>query len=405
MKKLRDTKIRWEGKEKSLLSEVDVISSVSGGSFTSAFYGLFRDKLFAPRSDPAGFKSRFLYRNLQGDLARSLFNPVNWARLASPTFGRIDLAAELYGRTIFDGRTFADLQKRGRPFIMLNATDMSKGTYFALTQERFDYLCSDLRSFPVGRAVAASSDFPIAFTPLTLRNYPNDCDMKPPGWIGQAEKDSAFWVNPRRFNRARVTQEYLDKKAHPYVHLLDGGIADNIGMRGPLVGLESNDLPWSIPNKINNGKIKKLVVIIVDAKTRPKNSFDKSASPPGALTVLDTTATVPLDNYSFDTVERLRTVFQDWRRDRRNLWKNRRQVYSYCPPPPDNRKPGDLSPLDLYEVYVGFDQIKDKATRDKFLNMKTSFSLPADQVNDLIAIGPRLMEKSPAFTSLVKCLH
>jgi len=171
-----------------------------------------------------------------------------------------------------------------------------------------------------------------------------------------------------------------------------------------LVASESNDLPWSIPNKVNNGKIEKLVVIVVDAKTRPRTKFDRKASPPGTLTVLETTSTVPMENYSFDTVERLRNLFQGWRRDRRRLWKNSRQVFKFCPPPPDNRQAGDLKPLDLYEIYVGFDQIKDPAERDEFLNMKTSFYLPEKQVESLIKIGPQLMEQTPAFPALSACL-
>ena len=38
---LRDTEITYNNETSNLLSEVDVISSVSGGSFTSAYYGLY----------------------------------------------------------------------------------------------------------------------------------------------------------------------------------------------------------------------------------------------------------------------------------------------------------------------------------------------------------------------------
>jgi NTE family protein len=55
------------GPERTLLDDVDVISSVSGGSFTAAHYALF---------GPEGFKhfeDTFLYRNIQGALiARAL---------------------------------------------------------------------------------------------------------------------------------------------------------------------------------------------------------------------------------------------------------------------------------------------------------------------------------------------
>jgi len=46
MQELRDTLVDTDGKSTRLLDEVDTISSVSGGSFTSAYYGLFGDQIF-----------------------------------------------------------------------------------------------------------------------------------------------------------------------------------------------------------------------------------------------------------------------------------------------------------------------------------------------------------------------
>ena len=40
LEKLRDTWLVINGEETRLLDEIDVISSVSGGSFTAAYYGL-----------------------------------------------------------------------------------------------------------------------------------------------------------------------------------------------------------------------------------------------------------------------------------------------------------------------------------------------------------------------------
>lgn len=413
MEKLRNTQILWKGQQKRLLDEVDVISSVSGGSFTAAYYGLFRDRLFAEKD---GFEKRFLYRDIEGELVASLFNPVNWLRLASPTFGRIDLASELYNQTIFENRTFADLQKTGRPFVTLNASDMSEGAPFQFVQSQFDFICSDLGPFKVGRAVAASSDFPIAFTPLQVNNYADRCPYDKPTWIKEAAKDRDFSFNPRRNNRARITWSYRDAKKRPYIHLLDGGIADNIGLRGPLTAITSNDSPWSLPNKINtrnpNGspKIEKLVVIIVDAKTRPKTHYDEHASPPGLLKVLETISTVPLDNYSFDTVERLKIEFKQWQKDRSGLWPDRRKAFEPCPPPPPDLNPRGLQPLDLYAIYVGFDQIADGETisgedREWYLTRKTSFVLPAKTIDKLRGAGGAILEKSEPFQHLTACLR
>jgi NTE family protein len=73
---LRQTRIDWPHPGSTLLDEVDCISSVSGGSFTAAYYGLFRDDLFTR------FAERFLYRNFQGGLALKALSPWNWPRLA-----------------------------------------------------------------------------------------------------------------------------------------------------------------------------------------------------------------------------------------------------------------------------------------------------------------------------------
>ena len=64
------------GQKRRLLDEVDGISSVSGGSFTAGYYGLFGDRIFED------FETNFLKKNVQGALVRRTFlSPVNWFRL------------------------------------------------------------------------------------------------------------------------------------------------------------------------------------------------------------------------------------------------------------------------------------------------------------------------------------
>ena len=63
---LRDTPIEIDGKRARLLDEVDLITSVSGGSFTSAYYALFGDRIFED------YEAKFLKRNVQGQLIRQI---------------------------------------------------------------------------------------------------------------------------------------------------------------------------------------------------------------------------------------------------------------------------------------------------------------------------------------------
>jgi NTE family protein len=226
---LRKTTVTINGEPRNLLKEVDLISSISGGSFTAAYYGLRGEEIF---QEGGRFPAQLPLSRCpgRGELIGSLFNPYNWLRLASPEFGRIELATELYQELLFDNAMFRDLERQARkPYLMINATDMTKGSPFTFVQPQFDPLCADLATVPIARAVAASSNFPIAFTPLTLNSYPRSCNYTEPPWVENALND--LDVNPRRYYSARLLRTYQEKNRH-YIHLLDGGVADNIGLRG-----------------------------------------------------------------------------------------------------------------------------------------------------------------------------
>ena len=149
---LRDIEINWEGQQRKLLHEIDSISSVSGGSFTAAYYGLFGERIFED------FEEKFLKKDVQGHLTSSFLNPFTWFTTGSEYYGRSDYAAKYYDEILFEGKTFGDMAKRtDTPLIQINATEVSSSTQFTFLQGMFDLLCSDLSAFPVSRAVAASS--------------------------------------------------------------------------------------------------------------------------------------------------------------------------------------------------------------------------------------------------------
>ena len=66
-----------------------------------------------------------------------------------------------------------------------------------------------------------------------------------------------------------------------------------------------------IRKKINDGKIKYLLVIVVNAKNEPPQKFDREESPPGLATVGLKTCTISMDNYSFETIESIKRIFEE----------------------------------------------------------------------------------------------
>ena len=395
---LRDTTFQRGGQTVSLLDEVDVISSVSGGSFTAAYYALNGARIFDE------FPRRFLYRPVQSELLGELFSPPNWAKLAGPSYGRSDLAAEFYHRELFDGATYAALiARRQRPFVILNATDMTTGAPFPFIQDQFDLLCSDLAGVPLARAVASSSAFPGSLTPLTFRNYAGSCGYSQPPWVRQAANDHASRVNPRRTARAENRLSLAaEGPARPYIHLTDGGVADNLGLREPINALTSTNHPWSLVQMMNNGPMEKLVVIAVNAATAPRLERDRSASVPGLIDSVTVAADAPLGNYSFDTVELLNKATDEYDKDARlvaqcNQQSAKRGAQCALNLPSARR-------IDFYPVQVAFEYLASPEERAWFKGLPTTFELPPETVDRLRAVGRRLLFEDPKFRKLLEDL-
>lgn len=389
MEALRDTPVRVDGRDKRLLDEVDCISSVSGGSFTAAYFGLFRERLFKD------FRDRFLERNIQGALLGRLFNPVNWARLASPYFSRIDMAAELYDTDIFDAAKFGRLQHNGRPFVILNATNLGADRRFDFTQEYFDALGSRLDSYQVSRAVAASSAFPYLLTPITLKNYPVAEGYTPPWWYKSAIEPGSWTTE--RYNAAKNLSIYLNKD-NRYIHLMDGGLSDNIGARAIMDAFDRG----FIRTRINRGAIKHLVLIVVNARTQSEDKLSDKHRAPGFFTVAEKTATVAMDNYSYDSVTKLREALYARVQTQKNDQACAALLSKYEP-----AKPVPFAAdIDPYVIEINFEAASQIPGEDPryYLNLPTTFELSKEQVARLISIGPKLLRSAPQYQCLLKVL-
>jgi len=214
--------------------------------------------------------------------------------MASPYFNRSDMAAEFYDRHLFGGKTFGDLLKRNRrPFLSLNATDMSLGATFQFTQEQFDYLCSDISTFPVARAVPASAALPILLSPITVNNYAGSCGCVEPAWKVSALTDRQ--KRTRRTVKAMELQSYQNSAQHPYLHLLDGGLTDNLGLRGPFEAIAvKGGIRNSIQDDLNPNLVSKLVIIVVKLKIWLRQDFGLSSNTQGDYAGINSLGSVAL---------------------------------------------------------------------------------------------------------------
>jgi NTE family protein len=366
LEELRDTLVVIGGEQRRLLDEVDVISSVSGGSFTSAYYGLYGDRIFED------FEERFLRRNVQKQLVLQLLRPKNWFRMMRTFFNRTELAIEYYDQKIFDEATFADLGGAGGPLIQINATDLSVGNRFTFVQRQFDMICSDLSTLKLARAVAASSAVPVVFPALTLKNYAGTCGYARPPWLEEALRDRRD--EPRRFYNASIMRGYLDAEKRRYIHLVDGGISDNLGVRAFLDTAITAGGAWNALRWIGLERPRQIVFIVVNAEVSPDQGIDLLASTPSVRAILSSVSGVQIHRYNFETLTLLQASMEQWAKEF----------------PPDERGRG----VQFHLVELAFDFLEDPEERAFFNNLPTSFNLPDETVDRLRDAARRLLRES-----------
>lgn len=370
LKKLRDTQVTTDGKTVRLLDKVSYINSVSGGSFTSAYYALYGDGIFE------NFEHDFLRKDVEKHLVMKLFNPFNWFRRTD----RTEWAMKYYDKILFKGATFADMIHPDRPMVVINASDLAHGLRFSFIQGYFDLLCSDLMNFPVSAAVTASSAVPVVFKPVVLENY-DDCQQPElPQWtLDKAKTNVELGV------MVDSIESYADKKNRKYVHLVDGGITDNTGLRAVIdfVNLAGGPEALLGMSVKSNMKIpRRIVNIAVNASTEHRSDMDQSSKQPSALTALNAMSDVRLHRTNNVTIDDTRRAVQKW-------------AESLSTPE---------HPVETYFIELSFRRVQNTGLRTILNAMPTSFSLSDEQVDTLISSAESLLDENLEFQRLVRDL-
>jgi hypothetical protein len=124
---------------------------------------------------------------------------------------------------------------------------------------------------------------------------------------------------------------------------------------------------------------------------------------PGLIDTLATAATVPLDNYSFDTLELLSSTVNELNEEARLVdgcrkLAARKGAQCALDIPAPRR-------VELFPVQVAFEYLGSADERAWFKNLPTTFELPRETIDKLRAVGRRLLNEDPEFRKLMKALN
>jgi NTE family protein len=384
------------GEHYRLLDEVDLITGVSGGSFTALAYGLYGEKIFDD------YEQRFLKRNVQGALIKRILNPLNWGALWSSGWGRSELAADFYDEILFHGATYADLERANGPAIIVGSTDLASGSRVVFVPQNFDVMCADLKSFRLARAAAASSAVPVVLSPLTINNYGGSCGYQEPPWLALFTKaEKPLRPAGRVFNRLHELEELDDGVEDPYLHLVDGAVADNLGLRGVLDSLEMFEALKTTGQATPLDHVRRLIIFVVNSVSSPRTDWNMAENPPGALSILTKASGVPVDRYANESVELLKDIDARWTslreiRDQASFASDQEWRIAEIKNAPN---------VDIFTVEVSFKALKDKAERAYLNELPTSFALTGEAVDRLRAAAAQIVLESPDLQEALKTEH
>ena len=388
LEELRGTVVVRGGRKTRMLDHVDAISSVSGGSFTALAYGLLGERLFSE------FEPRFLKRDVQQALLNDVLNPINWPGMMFGGFSRSDLAADYYDAILFNGATFGDLAGKPGPLIMASSTEFATGYRFLFVQDIFDLLCADLSSTRLALAATASSAVPVAFAPVTLTNWGGSCGMQLPQWARQAAEDST--ASTLSLNqRVKQLRELGDSTKRPWLHLVDGGVSDNLGLRAFMDLLELLQLRDDFRLLLASGHVRRVAVIVVNSLSNPPVGWDRSPAGPSIIEAILQSTSVPIDHNSMDEIVLMESMIERWwLQDELRTLRSRRLPGQPAPGPD----------IEFYPIVLDFAGISDAADREFFLGLPTTLALPDQTIDRLRAVGGSLLRESPQFQHLLRAL-
>ncbi|MGE0603444.1 MAG: patatin-like phospholipase family protein, partial [Xanthobacteraceae bacterium] len=135
----------------SILDRIDFVSGVSGGSITAAYFGLKK------RATLNDFRERFLLKNVEDAALSTSLTPGNLVRGLSGGVNDATHFPRWLNENLFDNATFATFRAQQRPRVWINASDIYNRTPFVFGRTAFSVMCSDLNSYPIADAVAASA--------------------------------------------------------------------------------------------------------------------------------------------------------------------------------------------------------------------------------------------------------
>lgn len=374
---------------RDLLDRVAVVSGVSGGSVIAAYYGL------KGRAALQDFRARFLTQDVMAELD-TRFSLININRALGGGANTDERLRNWLNASLFQHATYGAVIARGRPLLLINATDVYSRTPFVFAPQTFAAICSDITQYPLAEAVAASAAVPAAFAPVVLKTYPDECKTPLPAWVEETATNSTGSPLLHALAKSLVAARTGKVK---YIKLFDGGMVDNYGLSGITIARVAARSPYGPLRPEEAVKLRRLLFVVVDAGRGPQGDWSQTVEGPAGKDLIGAVFDAIIDSNSRSSYAAFEATMNNWR-DAIVRWR------CGLKPAEAARLRGhggrwDCRDLKITVTRVGFDAL-DPSRTARLNKVPTSFSLPAAVVDDVAQAGGDALQANPAFRAFVK---
>jgi NTE family protein len=323
---------------------------------------------------------------------------------------RVHVLQQMIGDLLQINATMSAFNSPNTPLVLLNATDMVSGQVFTFDRDTLDDICMDYDQIPVSLAVTASAAFPIAFPPVLLRNdsyLSNGCPgrrnahlpyrlpLEVPG--GAYANLETYRVDRYRqsLRNETVREQGADGEIPPYrtpvyLRLVDGGVADNSALTALRRALLMPGAPADLGRMIARGKLRKLVVIAINARSDPPSALDRSTAYTTIPTMAEAISGALVDSTSANSA----LVFQNFVKllteDRDRLVAAGQTQANFA----------------VYPISIDFDQLPNateaqRREQQEVKSIVSSWTLQPGNVALIDKLAGELLWRHPCFRALV----
>ena len=203
-----------------------------------------------------------------------------------------------------------------------------------------------------------------------------------PGWVQARTGNDPL---SRLDQQARAARLYLDGENTRYVHLMDGGISDNLAMRSMISAMMVITGESEAQERFDFSHIRRILMISADGQAANDASTARQQHLSGLGQIFSAVSGTQIDTYNFET---LVLANNELEKVRETVRKRR------CADGPTARDGRPCGDVESFFVHLSLAGVADEAERKKLQSIPTGLTIDPADVTLLVAAGEEQVRQS-----------